>query len=239
MIYDRIIIKVLHVFLLRFEINNQGSLMSSCYFIYLLHLFQKSWLCFPCCLLGGGNKEFKIIKSFEFLIYLVQFLGGILDISLISTITFIFIWWVLIGSLKLQPSKNRVILWKGFYRQPTFDRDSPTTTGITKVKLWNLSKRFSYLIDKGLFKDRNRVSNGMSPPPFCLKKTAGRYSGLFSLVRKLERFSVLQGLAMYVPGINITLQKVTLLGTNISVSKSLLKMIFLFQRWDMWSFPGE
>ena len=31
----------------------------------------------------------------------------------------------------------------------------------------------------------------------------------------------------------------TLLQTNISPTKTLLKMIFLFPRWDMWSFPGH
>ncbi len=47
--------------------------MSSCYFIcFSVFVSNLLTFCFPCCLLGGGNKEFKIVKSFEFLIYLVH-----------------------------------------------------------------------------------------------------------------------------------------------------------------------
>ena len=33
--------------------------------------------------------------------------------------------------------------------------------------------------------------------------------------------------------------EITLQTTNIFPPKGILKMIFLFRRWDMWSFPGE
>ena len=36
----------------------------------------------------------------------------------------------------------------------------------------------------------------------------------------------------------LDIKDVTLLGINISHQNSVLKMIFLFPRWDMWSFPG-